>query len=390
ILLSSQINESINQPKSMNNKYLHRLKCQWVGMLAALMLFSGLAMAQTTTITGVVRSEGDMELIPGASILVKGTTRGTTTNLDGEFSIQASPGDVLTISFIGYESQEVPITNQTTNLEVVLKSATSDLEEVVVVGYGSQLKKEVTGSVQTVTGADLVDMPVSQVTQKLQGRLAGGQINQTTGKPGRGMNVRIRVQLSVSAVSQPLYVVDGFPITGDISTINPDEIEDITILKDAASTSLYGSRAANGVVLITTKRGKAGQTNVALNYYTGFQNVPHYNRLEMMDAVEFAQFKKESYEDAGLPVPVEFQNPSQYEGKNNDWYDALLQTAPISNYNITITSNTDKLNTAVVAGFFDQKGVVLNTDYKRYSLRLNSDYKVSDKVTVGFNLAPNY
>src|SRR5690606_24064608 len=251
ILLSSQINESINQPKSMNNKYLHRLKCQWVGMLAALMLFSGLAMAQTTTITGVVRSEGDMELIPGASILVKGTTRGTTTNLDGEFSIQASPGDVLTISFIGYESQEVPITNQTTNLEVVLKSATSDLEEVVVVGYGSQLKKEVTGSVQTVGSEELKDLPVAQVTQKLQGRLAGVQIRQTSGRPGQGMSVKIRGQMSVTGGSNPLYVVDGFPISGDIASINPDEIEDISVLKDAASTALYGSRAANGVVLIT-------------------------------------------------------------------------------------------------------------------------------------------
>ena len=374
----------------MKNNYLNRLKCHWIGMLSAFMLFSGVSLAQTTTINGVVRSEGDMESIPGASVLVKGTTRGTTTNLDGEFSIQASPGEILSISFIGYATQEVTISNQTSNIEVILVSETSDLEEVVVVGYGSQLKKEITGSVQTVTGEDLADMPVSQITQKLQGRLAGVQINQTTGKPGQGMNVRIRGQLSVSAGSQPLYVVDGFPITGGISSINPDEIEDLTILKDAASTSLYGSRAANGVVLITTKRGKAGQTNVSLNYYTGFQNVPHYNRLEMMDAVEFAQFKKESYEDAGEPVPVEFQNPSQYEGKSNDWYDALLQTAPISNYNLTITSNTDKLNTAVVAGFFDQKGVVLNTDYKRYSLRLNTDYKVSDKVQVGFNLAPSH
>src|SRR5690606_30392448 len=338
----------------MKNNYLNRLKCQWIGMLSAFMLISGISFAQTTTISGVVRSEGDMESIPGASVLVKGTTRGTTTNLEGEFSIQASPGDVLAISFIGYATQEVTISNQTSNIEVILVSETSDLDEVVVAGYGSQLIKESTGSVQTVTGEDLADMPVSQITQKLQGRLAGVQINQTTGKPGQGMNVRIRGQLSVSAGSQPLYVVDGFPITGGIASINPDEIEDLTILKDAASTSLYGSRAANGVVLITTKRGKAGQTNVSLNYYTGFQNVPHYNRLEMMDAVEFAQFKKESYEDAGEPVPVEFQNPSQYEGKSNDWYDALLQTAPISNYNITITSNTDKLNTAVVAGFFDQ------------------------------------
>src|SRR5690606_6005062 len=136
----------------MKNNYLNRLKCHWIGMLAAFMLFSGLSVAQTTSVNGVVKSEGDMESIPGASVLVKGTTRGTTTNLDGEFSIQASPGDVLSISFIGYATQEVTISNQTSNIEVILVSETSDLEEVVVVGYGSQLKKEITGSVQTVTG----------------------------------------------------------------------------------------------------------------------------------------------------------------------------------------------------------------------------------------------
>lgn len=160
------------------------LKIKWMLLLPAFLLVFGVAFAQTSTITGLVKSEGDLESIPGASVLVKGTTRGTTTNLDGEFSIQASPGDVLQISFIGYTTQEIPVTTQTANIEVVLQSSTSDLEEVVVVGYGSQLKKEITGSVQTVTGSDLVDMPVSQVTQKLQGRLAGVQINQTTGKPG--------------------------------------------------------------------------------------------------------------------------------------------------------------------------------------------------------------
>jgi len=144
---------------------------------------------------------------------------------------------------------------------------------------------------------------------KLQGRLAGVQINQTTGKPGQGMSVRIRGQLSVSGGSDPLYVVDGFPITGDINQINPDEIQDISVLKDAASTSLYGSRAANGVVLITTKKGKAGRTDVNLNVYTGFQNVPVKGRLEMMNAEEFAQFKKEYYEDAKQTVPDVFQNP---------------------------------------------------------------------------------
>ncbi len=374
----------------MKKEFYSELMRRLMAITIALLLGSFASYAQTTSIQGVVKAEEDGQPIPGVTVLVKGTQRGTVTNLDGEFSIQASPGETLVISFIGYAMQEVNLQEGQNNLDISLSSSMSDLSEVVVVGYGSQLKREITGSVQSVSGTDLMDIPTPQLTQKLQGRLAGVQINQTTGRPGQGMNVRIRGQVSVSAGSDPLYVVDGFPITGDISVLNPDEIEDITVLKDAASTSLYGSRAANGVVLITTKKGKAGETNVSFNMYTGFQKVPMQGRLEMMDAVEFAQFKKEYFEDAGMPVPAMFQNPSQYEGQTQDWYDALLQTAPISNYNLTITSNTAKSRTSIVAGLFDQNGVVLNTDYKRFSIRLNTDYDISDKVRVGFNVAPSY
>lgn len=150
---------------------------------------------------------------------------------------------------------------------------------------------------------------------------------------------------------------------------------------------MYGSRAANGVVLITTKKGRLGKTDVAFSTSTGIQTVPQHGRVQMMNAVEFAQFKKEYYQDQGDPVPEIFQNPSQYEGKNNDWYDALLRTAPMKSYNLTVTSNKDKIRTAVVAGFFDQEGVVINSDYRRYSLRMNLDYDISDKVRVGFNAA---
>lgn len=344
---------------------------------------------QTRTISGKVTSSEDGTPIPGVNIIVKNTTTGAVTDVNGQYSIGVEEQDILVFSSIGFASREIPVAGKTV-IDVALEVDVQSLEEVVVVGYGSQLKKEVTGAVQTVTGKDLKDIPVSQLSQKLQGRLAGVQINQTTGKPGQGMSVRIRGQLSVSGGSDPLYVVDGFPITGNIGAINPDEIEDITILKDAASTSLYGSRAANGVVLITTKKGKVGQTNVSFNAFAGLQEVPQRGRIEMMDAVEFAQFKKEYYEDAGQPVPDIFQDPSQYEGKTNDWYDALLRTAPVQSYNLTITSNRDKINTAIVAGVFNQQGVVINNEYKRYSLRMNADYEVSEKVKVGFNIAPNY
>ena len=328
--------------------------------------------------------------LSGASILLKGTTTGAGTDADGNFSINVPSGKgTLVVSSVGFVTQEVPV-NGRSSVTVSLKQDVKSLENVVVVGYGSQSKKVVTGAVQTINEKELKDLPVSQIGQKLQGRLAGVQINQTTGKPGQGINIRIRGQLSVSAGSDPLYVVDGFPLTGNIGAINPDEIESISILKDAASTSLYGSRAANGVVLITTKKGRKGQTNMSLDAYVGTQQVPMRGRVKMMDAVEFAQFKKEYYEDAGQPVPVEFQNPSQYEGKNNDWYGALIRKAPLQSYTLSLTSSTEKLNTALVAGVFDQQGVVLNTRYKRYSLRMNSDYAVSDKIKIGFNLAPQY
>ncbi len=328
------------------------------------------------------------EILAGVSVSVKGTNKGTLTDMNGTYKIDASNNSILVFSFVGYASLEKTVTgNQTLN--VSLEVDEKFLSEVVVVGYGSQLKKEITGAVQTVDYKDLKDLPVSQIGQKLQGQLAGVQINQTTGKPGQGMNIRIRGQLSVSAGSDPLYVIDGFPITGNIGSINPDEIEDISILKDAASTSLYGSRAANGVVLITTKKGKGG-THISFNTFAGIQQVPVKGRIEMMDAVEFAQFKNEYYTDAGQPVPIEFQNPKQYEGKNNDWYDALLRTAPLQSYNLTLTNNGEKSRTSVVAGVFNQEGVVINNAYQRYSLRINSEFDISSKVKVGFNLAPQY
>lgn len=341
------------------------------------------------TITGKITDETG-EKIPGVSIVLKGSTTGTVSDADGAYSINApDQGGTLIFSSVGFLSQEVPLGSSTT-VDVKLGTDSKALSEVVVVGYGSQLKKEITGSVQTVKSEELKDIPVSQVTQKLQGRLAGVQINQTTGKPGQGMSVRIRGQVSVSAGSDPLYVIDGFPITGNIGSINPDEIEDISILKDAASTSLYGSRAANGVVLITTKKGKPGVTSVSLNAYYGFQKVAEKGRVKMLNAEEFAQFKKEYYEDQNQAVPKEFENPSSFRGKNNDWYDALLRTAPIQSYNLTITSNKENLKTSLVAGIFNQQGVVKNNDYKRYSLRMNSEYDVSSKIKIGFNIAPQY
>jgi TonB-dependent starch-binding outer membrane protein SusC len=373
----------------MKQNFIQKLnKVKLIVSTIGLILFSFSAVFAQQQIRGKV-SDADGSALVGVNVAIKGTSRGTTTDANGGFRIEAANNSTLVFSFVGYTPVEAVVSgNQDINIS--LKVNDSILDEVVVVGYGSVNKKEVTGAVQTIGAKEIKDIPVSTIGQKLQGQVAGVQINQTSGKPGTGMNIRIRGQLSVSAGSDPLYVVDGFPITGTINNINPDEIEELTILKDAASTSLYGSRAANGVVLITTKRGKAGQTNISFNTFAGTQVVPKKGRFEMMTAEEFAQAKKEHFEDSKLPVPVEFQNPSQYAGKNNDWYDALLQKAPIQSYNLTITSNKDRLKTSVVAGVFNQNGVVLNTDYQRFTLRLNTEYAISDKITIGMNLAPSY
>ena len=287
-------------------------------LLLPVLLLAGLCSWAQVAVNGKITDEKQVGL-PGVTIIVKGTQTATTTNAEGLFTINApDKKSVLIISSIGFLSQEILIAGHTI-LNVSLAPDTKGLGEIVVIGYGSQTKKAVTGAVQTISEKEVKDIPVSQITQKLQGRLAGVQINQTTGKPGQGMAVRIRGQLSVSAGSDPLYVIDGFPITGNISNLNPDEIETLSVLKDAASTSLYGSRAANGVVLITTRQAKKGQTTTNLNVYGGVQQLPMHGRIKMMNAEEFADFKKEYYEDAGQPVPVEFQDPTIYRNKNNDW-----------------------------------------------------------------------
>lgn len=356
-------------------------------LLMSTFLSSG-ALAQSTVISGRV-SDVDGSPIPGVNVIVKGTSTGTSSDASGQYTLTVSNADaILVFSFIGYATQEIALQGKT-SADIVLQPDTRTLEEVIVVGYGAQFQKEITGAVQQVKAEELKDIPVAQITQKLQGRLAGVQINQLTGKPGQGMSVRVRGQVSILAGSDPLYVVDGFPIVGGINNLNPDEIESISVLKDAASTSLYGSRAANGVVLVQTKRGKQGQTSVNLNAFYGVQEVPEKGRPKMMNGQEFAQFQKESYEDRGVAVPAAFQNPAQY-GAGYDWYGGMLRTAPIQNYSVSVSTGGERSSTSVVMGYFNQEGVLHNSDYTRYSLRLNTDNKIGNKVRTGFNVAPTY
>ena len=361
--------------------------------LFALLLLLQSATVFSQNISGTVK-DASGKPVNGASVLIKGTQKGATTNAEGNFTIaNVKEGNyVLFISSLGFAKQEKNISvsgNTLPMIDISMQAESQSLGEVVVVAYGTSTKRTSTGALQTISTKELQEVPVAQITQKLQGKFAGVQISQTTGKPGQGMSVKIRGQVSILAGSDPLYVVDGFPVTGDISGINPDEIESVSVLKDAASTSLYGSRAANGVVLISTVHAKPGQSSVSVNAYYGRQTVPQKGRPDMMNATEFAQFKKESYEDLGIAVPSQFQNPSQY-GEGYNWYDAMLQTAPIQNYSVSLTSNKEKYSTSVVAGYFNQDGVLRNSNYKRFSLRANTEFKIAEKVKAGFNVAPSY
>ncbi len=350
------------------------------------------------TVTGTVSDATGP--LPGVTVTVKGSEQATYTNEEGLFSIAVEKGNVLVFTLIGYATREVTIESQTA-LQVTLDPATSNLDEVVIIGYGTQQRRAITGSISNVDASDLQDLPVGQFSQKLQGRIPGVQISQTTGRPGQGMAVRIRGAASMNAGNTPLYVVDGQPITGDINNINPDEIERFSVLKDASATVLYGSRAANGVILVTTKGGKGTEgVNVSVSTYGGFQNVPQRGRPDVMNAREFAQWQKHFYEDkiryedwvnpaTGLAeIPEEYNNPEQY-GEGTDWYGVLLrQGAPIQNYSLTVTSNSERYSTAVTAGYFNQQGVLLNTGYQRFSFRANNEFRPHERITLGFNIAP--
>ncbi len=340
------------------------------------------------TITGTVTDETGQP-IEGVTVALKGTSIATTTDAQGRYNLSVADGaGALVFSMVGYGAAEQAIgTSQTVN--ITLTPAVSDLEEVVVVGYGTQSARQLTSSIAKVDAEDFADLPVAQFSQKLQGKLAGVQISQTTGTPGGGMNIRVRGAASITAGTSPLYVVDGNPITGGISNINPNEIESISVLKDAAATAMYGSRAANGVVLIETKKARSGETVLDYNGFTGLQQIPNRGRPIMMNAREFAAWRKEMAEFRGQPVDPEYQNPDEY-GEGTNWYDALTRVAGIHDHSVTLSTGGDKFSTVATAGYFNQEGVVVASKYDRFSLRINSSYRPHEKVNIGLNVAPTY
>ncbi|NIJ54467.1 TonB-dependent receptor [Dyadobacter arcticus] len=345
--------------------------------------------------TGKVTDEKGL-VLAGVNVILKGTQTGSTTDTDGQYSIQVPDENaILVFSFVGYQSQEIAVGDKT-SISISLKPEDRALEEIIVVGYGTQKQREVTGSIATIQAAQLEDQPVGQFAQKLQGRVAGVQINQSTGVPGAGIAIRIRGAASINAGNNPLYVVDGFPIVGGINNINPNEIESFSILKGASAAALYGSRAANGVVLITTKQAKPGKTSIQFSATYGVARVPQRGRAKLMNAKEFLADRKAIFEDKikyeGWTggIPELYQNPEAYSGPDTDWYEELLQPAGQNSYNLTLLSNKDNFSTATTLGYYKEKGSIINTDFQRFSLRSNNEYKVNKAIKVGINIAPTY
>ncbi|TLV02083.1 SusC/RagA family TonB-linked outer membrane protein [Dyadobacter luticola] len=355
------------------------------------------AAAQQQVTGKVTDSRG--EPLPGVNIIVKNTSTGTVTNVDGTYALKVSEQNaVLLFSFIGYAPVEMPVGAQT-SINVTMKEDLQNLDELVVVGYGTVKKSDLTGSVASITSAELKATPVTTFDQALQGRAAGVQVVQSNGVPGGGTNIRIRGTTSVSASSEPLYVIDGMlinnntaemsaggrgPSLNPLSTINPSDIESIEVLKDASATAIYGSRAANGVILITTRKGKSGKASINFETYYGSQQVT--KTLDMLNATQFATLVNEAQTNAKL-APV-YTNPASL-GEGTNWQKELFRKASIANYQVSLTGGNDKTRYAVGGGYFKQNGIVLGSDFDRYSFKLNLDTDVSKKLKVGTNLSFN-
>lgn len=372
--------------------------------LIAMMCYSLTALAQGggTLVSGTVRDQTTQAGMPGVNVLLKGTTVGTVTDVNGQYSISVQNSDaVLVFSFIGYSSQEVPV-NGRTNVDVSLAEDVQNLSEVVVVGYGVKQKRSVTSSISKLENQNLSQVPNARVENTLAGRIAGVHVTNTRNRPGEAPEIRVRGYGSISAGNDPLVVIDGFP-GGNLAQLNMNDIESIEVLKDASSTAIYGSRGAGGVIIVTTKRGGAGTTELKMNHYVGFSKaMAHddwvlgeewYNYLVKYQNREYAWVGG----DTSLPMfgdparPVTYRvNPLTYELPQTNWQDEVLQTAPIQSYNLSLSGGTDKSRFYVSGTYLDEQGTLKTAWYKQYLVRANVDVKVNDVVSVGLELSPSY
>lgn len=347
------------------------------------------------TVSGKVTSTEDGSGLPGVSIIVKGTTIGTNTDANGGFKINvADDNAVLVFSAVGFERQEITVGNRTTiNLSLAVDQ--KSLDEVVVVGYGSQKKSQMTGAISSVSGKQIQELPITNARQALQGRAAGVDVTQAGSKPGQGPQVRIRGRRSFNASNDPLYVVDGIPLAGNIDDINPQDIVSMEVLKDASATAIYGSRGANGVVIISTRRGKAGKTVVSIDTYGGVNQ--ELGRIEVMNGQQFAELVRESRRTTGIyPAGPATEaadralfgsDPAVLEGvltnRSTDYVGGMLRQGAIQSHQVGVSGGNDKTQFNISGNFFKDVGVVKNQDFSRYTFRINLDHQITPKLKLG-------
>lgn len=348
-------------------------------ILTLLFMLLGITMVYSQqVITGKVIDAATDEGIPGVNVVIKGTTTGTITDFDGNYSFNASPEDIIVFSFIGYDSKEEQVGTSLIH-NISLRPSSISLDELIVVGYGTQKKSDLTGSVAAINAEDFQNVPAPGVDRALQGRVAGVQINANGGAPGSGTSIRIRGMGSIYSGNEPLFVVDGVPLADNVkleNVVNASDIDRIDILKDAASAAIYGSRGSNGVVIVTTNRGKAGKPVITFNAYKGVTNP--VNSPDLADAEEYVRLAKLTYANAGRPVPAAFLAKEEGEwGKGTNWWDEILRSegGSIENYDFSMAGGTEDFKYATSLGYFDQKGYIKSSDYNRINFSVNTDYR---------------
>ncbi|QCR21309.1 TonB-dependent receptor [Pontibacter sp. SGAir0037] len=418
--------------KQVINKLLPlRLICV---MLSFACFVNNLAAQSTNRIqvSGTITAAENGQPLIGATIVEKGTTNGATTNASGEFMLTVATNATLVASYIGYNAKEVAVGGQAV-VHVSLNADEKQLKEVVVVGYGTQRKKDLTGSMVSLTTEELLPTPSASFDQMMQGKVAGTQITQTTGAPGGNVNIVIRGLSSITGGNQPLYVIDGYAIgaggggsdvssfngnsfsssgmanntaskINPLSTINPADIESIEILKDASATAIYGSRGANGVVIVTTKRGKQGKPSISFEASGGVQTLA--KKLDLLDAQQFAEFVAEGRDNAWVyaggnasdpnevragatQVKPEFRNPASLAA-NTDWQDVIFRPAALQNYQLSVSGGANDINYYVGGGYFDQEGIIEGSNFKRFNLRTNIDAYLSKRLKLGVSVAGSH
>ncbi len=385
-----------------------------------------------TLVTGIVRDALSREPLPGVSVQIKGTTNGTATNREGKYSLEVAENATLIFSYIGYKAQEIPVGNRQV-LDVGLEQDLQGLNEVVVVGYGTQQKRDITGSVSSLPAKNIRDIPLTNFENAIHGQIPGVQVQEPSGEPGAAPTIRIRGLGSISAGTEPLYVIDGFPVSknvdigvqGDVArrtlafrpppanplgTLNPGDIESIEVLKDASAAAIYGSRGSNGVILITTKKGRRDSKPViSLDAYYGVQTLAR--KVDLMNAAELGDYVKNAKNNAYLQdvpgaginddnatrytrttatiyyLPDDFVNPT---GTDTDWQDLIFGPAPMQNYNLSLAGGSERINYYVSGEYFSQNGIIDKTGFDRYSFRVNLEADATPKLRVGLNLNPSF